>query len=66
MMPNLLHLNLSANRIRMIPASIFQNTTLLQLDLSNNQIEALPPQLGLLSRLQVWALRSHHSLYIFS
>ncbi|MBA2458787.1 MAG: leucine-rich repeat domain-containing protein [Gemmatimonadales bacterium] len=53
LMTTLANLNLSHNRIRMLPPSISQLHSLIHLDLSDNLLENLPPQLGYLSRLKV-------------
>jgi Leucine-rich repeat (LRR) protein len=57
---SLLVLNLSHNRLEIVPSQLFMACTdLLHLDLSNNSLEQLPPQLRRLTNLQTLVLSNN-------
>jgi Leucine-rich repeat (LRR) protein len=56
---NLIHLDLSDNRMTGLPAEIGKLQKLETLDLSNNQLTGLPLELGNLSNLQTLDLRGN-------
>ena len=57
---SLLVLNMSNNKLEIIPSQLFMSCTdLLNLDLSDNNLEQLPPQLRRLTNLQTLALSNN-------
>jgi Leucine-rich repeat (LRR) protein len=50
-------LNLSVNKLKFLPASLWEMTMLESLDISSNELESLPPQVEQLTNLQVLNLR---------
>lgn len=50
-------LNLSVNKLKFLPASLWEMTKLESLDISSNELESLPPQVEQLTNLQVLNLR---------